>query len=253
MDSPDEPRGAWRFPTTRWSVVLAAGQEAPDSPGALASLCETYWYPTYAFVRRRGHSVDDAKDLTQEFFSRVLEKHYLTGARRERGKFRSFLLASVSHFLANEWDRTHAQKRGGAAGALSLDFETAEGRFRREPAHELTPEALFEKHWALTVLDHVLALLREEYGSRGQSRQFEHMKPFLLDGQARGDYQRLAGELEMSDGAVKVAVHRLRRRYGDLLRAEIAQTVADPAEVDEEIRYLVAALGSARNATKWLP
>jgi RNA polymerase sigma-70 factor (ECF subfamily) len=206
-------------------------------------MCTAYWYPTYAFIRHRGHSVEEAEDLTQEFFARVLEKSYLADARRERGRFRSFLLASVRHFLANEWDRTHAQKRGGVSGILSLDFETAEGRFHREPAHELTPEALFEKHWALTVLDRVLDLLRAEYDARGQSRQFEQLKPFLIDAQARGDYQHLAVELETSAGALKVAVHRLRQRYGELLRAEIAQTVADPSEVDEEIRYLVAALG----------
>ena len=234
-----------RFPTTSWTLVMTAARDSVHSHQALARLCETYWYPVYAFVRRGGHRPEEAEDLTQEFFARLLEKHWLGDASRERGRFRSFLLASLRHFLANEWDRAQTAKRGGGRAILSLDFAAAEGRYAREPSHEVTPEMLFERHWATALLTQVLARLREEVAGKGQESQFERLKSFLIGGQERGAYTRLAGELNMSEGALKVAVHRLRHRYGELLREGIASTVASAADVEEEIRYLVAVVGAA--------
>jgi len=227
-------------------LVLTAARDSTLSHQALARLCETYWYPVYAFVRHAGHPTDEAEDLTQEFFTRLLEKHWLGDATRERGKFRSFLLASVRHFLANEWDRTQRQKRGGGCLVLSLDFEIAEGRYRSNPYDDMTPERLFERQWAKALLDQVLTRLRTEFAGRGQGTQFELLKRFLAGDQERGSYAQVAGELNMSEGALKVAVHRLRHRYGELVREEIAGTVASATEVEEEIRYLINVLGAAR-------
>ena len=239
------PGSARHFATTRWSLVLAAGNpSSPQSAAALAALCETYWYPLYAYVRRRGHDADDAQDLTQTFFARLLEKNDLAAARRERGKFRSFLLTSLKHFLANEWDRERAQKRGGGRPSLSIDFGTAEDRYRREPSHELTAEKVFERRWALVLLENVLARLHEESVQAGKSGIFDRLKVFLTGEQPAVSSGQLAAELEMTEGALKLAVHRLRRRYRELLRAEIAQTVADSKEIDQEIRDLFAAISS---------
>lgn len=212
---------------------------------ALGNLCAAYWLPVYAFVRRKGYSREESEDLSQAFFARVLEHRTLADARRERGKFRSFLLASVTHFLANEWDRSQAQKRGGASITLSLDFDIGEERYHREPYHELTPEALFERQWATTLLERVLERQHEEYAQRGQAVQFDLLKAFLTGDPERGLHHQLATALDMSDAAVRTAVHRLRRRYAELLREEIAATVADPEEVDAEIRFLLAALERA--------
>ncbi len=231
------------FPATRWSLVAAAkGGASPESRRALAELCQTYWYPLYAYVRRRGFPHEAAQDLTQEFFARLLEKGGFESVDPARGRFRSFLLAACNHFLANEHDRATALKRGGCRPALPLEFDDAEGRYRREPAHDLTPERLFDRRWALALLEAVLGRLRREYEAAGKGRLFE-----LLQGHLTGDagrpYAEAAAELGVSEGSVKVAAHRLRGRYRDLLRDEIGQTLADPAEVDDEIRALFAALG----------
>jgi RNA polymerase sigma-70 factor (ECF subfamily) len=197
----------------------------------------------YAFIRRRGYSPEAAEDLSQEFFARVLEHDTLSGARRERGKFRSFLLASLTNFLSNEWDRSQAQKRGGGMTTLSLDFGAGEARYHHEPCHDITPEALFERRWAIAVLDRVLAHLREEHSHKGQAAQFDRLQVFLTGDQDHGSYDDVARSLKLSEGAVRTAVHRLRRRYGELVREEIEGIVGDPGEVEGEIRFLLAALG----------
>jgi len=233
------------FATTRWSLVLSAGNRGSlQSATALATLCETYWYPLYVFVRRRGRDADDAQDLVQAFFARLLEKNDLAAAGRERGKFRSFLLTSLKHFLANEWDRQRAQKRGGGQPLLSIDFGTADDRYRAEPSHDLTAEKVFERRWAMVLLANVLARLQQEFVQAGKSDTFDHLKIFLTGEQPALTYGQLGAELAMNEGAVKVAVHRLRRRYRDLLRDEIGQTLADPEEIDQEIRDLFAAISS---------
>ena len=232
-----------RFPTTSWTMVSAAGRHSSGSADAMSALCARYWLPVYAFIRRKGYSVEESEDLCQAFFTRVLEHGTLGEAREERGKFRSFLLASVTHFVANAWDRSRAQKRGGVRATLSFDFDAGEEKYHFEPHHELTPETLFERQWAMALLDRVLGRQREEYGRRGQAMQFDLLKVFLTGDQDRGSHHQVAARLDMSDVAVRTAVYRLRRRYAELLREEIAATVADPAEVDGEIRFLLAALG----------
>jgi RNA polymerase sigma-70 factor (ECF subfamily) len=233
--------GGKSFTTTHWSLVLAAGHGSrPDAATALATLCETYWYPLYYYVRRRGYRAEEAQDLTQEFFVKLLEKGYLKVADPDRGRFRSFLLASLNHFLANEWDRARARKRGGKV--LSLDIEGAESRYSLEPADDLTAEKLFERRWAMTLLDLVLVRLREEFAREDRERVFERLKGFLGGAAADAPYRQAAADLGMTEAAVKMAVHRLRRQYRRLLRAQIAQTVASPEEIDDEIRHLFAAL-----------
>jgi len=234
-----------RFATTHWSLVLCAGRGGPrQASSALATLCENYWLPLYAFVRREGYASHDAQDLTQEFFARLLEKNYLAVADRRRGRFRSFLLAAMKHFLANQRRRTRAQKRGGRQSVLSWDFQAAENQYNLAAAENLTPERLYEKRWALSLLDLVLRRLREEYGAAGKSRLFDRLKQFLSGEEALQSYGQVAAELEMTEGAVKVAVHRLRRRYRELLREEIAQTVATPEEFEDELRHLFTALAA---------
>ena len=231
--------GTGHFSNTHWSVVLLAGQTpSPQVQEALEKLCRTYWYPLYAYVRRQGHGVADAEDLTQEFFSRLLGKNYLASVHPAKGKFRSFLLASLKHFLANEWDRVKAEKRGGRHVFISLDDHTAEDRYSLEPASEANPEIVFEKRWALTVLDQALAQLKDHYTAAGKAGQFEELRKFLSSEATEGAYDPIAARLQMAPGAVAVAVHRLRQHYGELLRAEIAQTVSTPAEIDEEMRHL---------------
>ena len=205
-------------------------------------LCQTYWYPLYAFVRRQGYDAEEAKDLTQEFFLRFLRGNYLKKVKPSLGRFRSYLLAAIKHFLANEWDRASAKKRGGGQVPLSLDFQDAEGRYRSEPSHQLTPEKIFQKRWALTLLESVLKRLREEYAQSGKERLFDYLKQYLIAENGRVSYREVAQRLDMSEAAVKVAVHRLRKRYRRLLRLEIAQTVADPSEIEDEIKELFAAL-----------
>jgi len=229
-----------RFTTTHWSVVIAAGGiESVSSETALATLCQTYWYPLYAYVRRRGYSPEDAKDLTQSYFAGLLEKKYLDRADRERGRFRTFLLSSLENFLNNEWDRASAQKRGGGQRNISWDEQDAEGRYRNEPVDEMTPERVFEKRWAATLLELVLKKMREEFIVSGKAELFEAIKPHLWSEGPATSYSQLAVQLDMTVVAVKVTVHRLRHRYRDLLRAEIAHTVATPGEVDDEIRHLI--------------
>jgi RNA polymerase sigma-70 factor (ECF subfamily) len=231
------------FATTRWSLVLAArGRPSPEARAALADLCHVYWYPLYAFVRRQGHTPDEAQDLTQEFFVRLLDRDFFAPVDRAKGRFRSFLLAACKHFLANEHDRARAQKRGGGRAVLSLDFGDAEGRYRLEPADALTPERAFERQWALTLLDQVLARLKAEFIEAGKGPLFERLKGFLAGDRSVGPYERVAAELDMTEGALKVAVHRLRRRYRELLQEEIGRTVSDPNEARDEIADLFAAL-----------
>lgn len=228
------------FATTRWSLVAAARDPAaPDARQALAELCALYWYPVYAYVRRRGGDHHKAQDLTQAFFARLLEKHDLAAADRTRGRFRSFLLAACQHFLANEYDRETAAKRGGGATHVPLDFAGADGRYAREPACDDPPERAFDRQWALELLDRTVSGLRAEYAESGRAKLFDALK----DCMAGAGYAALAEELGMTEGAVKVAVHRLRQRYRDRLRDLIAETVAAPEDVDDEIRDLFAALG----------
>lgn len=241
-ETPNPKKQEW-FATTHWSVVLAAGQsQSPRFAEALEKLCRTYWYPTYAYVRRRGYDVHEAQDLTQEFFARLLEKNYLRTVDRAKGKFRSFLLASLNHFLANEWDRATAQKRGGGQKLISLDDETAEQRYGLEPASHLSPEKTFEQGWALTLLDKALRRLADEFVAAGKGEQFKVLKLFLQKETGAGDYREVATQLEMSTSAVAMAVSRLRQRYRELVVDEIAQTVSSPDEIEDEMRYLFEAI-----------
>jgi RNA polymerase sigma-70 factor (ECF subfamily) len=236
-----------QFATTRWSLVIAAGQrESPESAAALASLCRLYWYPLYAFARRRLPATEDAQDLTQDFFAQLMEKEYLGQADRQRGSFRSFLLTAFKHFLAKQRDRARAQKRGGGRSHLSLDFQVGERRYKLEPTHAADAEALYERRWALTLLEQTFAQLRDELTRAGKGRLFEALKGTLTGEDVPRPYAELADELGLSAEAIKVTVHRLRRRYGELLRAEIAQTVSSPEEVEDELRNLFAVLGGKK-------
>ena len=233
------------FETTRWSLVVAAGSgDSSSARAALVTLCETYWYPLYAYVRRRGTSADDARDLTQGFFTSLLERRDFEHLRQERGRFRAFLLASLQHFLANDAARRRTQKRGGDITFLPLAFDDAEGRYQIEPAENTTPETLYERRWALTVIDRVLNELRRDWEADGRETEFDELKSCLLGVNPSGGYVAIAARLGTSEGAVKTAVHRLRRRFQDALRKDIAETVSDPEDVDDEIRYLVRALGA---------
>jgi RNA polymerase sigma factor (sigma-70 family) len=236
--------GSGRFATTRWSMVLAAGAaSSPETERALADLCQRYWFPLYVYVRRRIGDVDQARDLTQEFFARLLEKKTIARADPQRGRFRSFLLTALQHFLANEWQKQQTQKRGGGQRVLSLDFDSKDRQAAFEPAHDWTAERLYERQWALTLLDGVLARLRQEYEAAGKTRWFEQLKPFLAGETKNAAYSGAAAALQVSEGAARVAAHRLRKRYRELLRQEVAQTVADDADVEDEIRALFAAVG----------
>jgi RNA polymerase sigma factor (sigma-70 family) len=230
------------FATTHWSVVFSAtDQTSARSIEALETLCHTYWRPLYAYVRRRGYSPADAEDLTQEFFAWLLERNWLERADQQRGRFRSFLLTSISNFLANEWDKSRAQKRGGGR-VMSLTFDEAETGWIHEPADNVTPEQSFEWRWALTLLDQVMSRLSAEFARDGNAELFEALKPCLLGERTSQPYATLASKLAMTEGSVKVAVYRLRQRYRQLLRKEIAGTVMKPEEVEEEMRHLFAVL-----------
>ena len=232
------------FTTTHWSVVLAAGlSESPQAAQALEQLCRTYWYPLYAYVRRRGHSPEDAQDLTQEFFSRLLRKDYLAQVDPGKGKFRSFLLAAISHFLANEWDRTNAVKRGGRVTFLALDHDSAEQRLA-EISLERSPEQIFERCWALAFLQEVLGRLRDEVDQAGRSAHFAELKVFLTGEQSSVSYAVLAAKLGTNEASLRKEVQRLRHRYGELLREEIARTGASPAEVEDELCHLFTVLSA---------
>lgn len=231
------------FVTTHWSVVLSAGQAGPASTEALETLCRTYWYPLYAYSRRLGHAPADAEDLTQGFFARLLEKEYLKSALREKGRFRTFLLTALKRFLANEWDRQHAQKRGGFTALVPIDPEIAESKFASDVAHNLAPDVLFDRHWAMTLLEGTLARLEQEYLETGRAKLFEHLRACLTRDESALPYSEIARRLNLTEAAVKMAIHRLRSRYRDLLRGQIAQTVCSVDEVEEEIRHLFAAFG----------
>jgi RNA polymerase sigma factor (sigma-70 family) len=233
--------GPSQFPTTRWTLVVAAANpERKEARAALVSLCEGYWYPLYAYLRRRGYPAEQSQDLTQEFFVRLLEGRYLDRADPEKGRFRSFLLTSLKFFVADEGDLQRAQKRGGGM-VVALEFSSGEERYQREPSHDETPERIYERRWALSVLDRVVEKLRGEFVQHGRSEHFERLKVFLL-GQAEAPYAALAREMNTSEGALKVAIHRLRKRYRELFRQEIADTVADASDVESELRFLAEVL-----------
>lgn len=230
-----------RFDTTHWSLILAArGTDSAEASQALAELCESYWYPLYAYVRRRGYDADRAGDLTQAFFLRFLEKEYLKDVRPEVGKFRSFLLASLKHFLANEWDRSQALKRTADRNAISLDEDVAEGRYALHAVDELTPESIYERQWAMTVLERALDRMRREQESRGNRVRFEHLQQYLTSSQGEPPYREVASRLGITEGAVKTAIYRLRREFGHALRVEVSPTVQNEKEVDAELKYLLS-------------
>ena len=232
-----------RFDSTRWSLVLAAQDHAsPQSEEALAALCDSYWFPLYAFIRRQGFSADEAQDLTQGFFSLFLEKDYLKSVMREKGRFRSFLLAACKHYIANQRDHARAMKRGGGQVLLSIDMEAAEGRYSLEPSNALTPQKIYERQWALTTLSRVLERLKDQFVRDGREHVFERLKGSLSGETDSGSYREIAAGLGAAEGAVKVAIHRLRRRYRALLRAEIGATVEDAERIDDEILFLMSAL-----------
>ena len=233
------------FATTHWTVVLAAGKRStPQADVALEQLCRTYWFPLYAYVRRRGHTKEDAEDLVQAFFARFLAKNYLAGLSAERGRFRAFLLASLKHFLINDWKKSQRQKRGGGEAALSLDWQTADTKFQVAATNEPSPDKAFDREWALALLAKVIERLQKECEADGKAKLFGQLKTFLTadkDGTAQSEAAKVLG---MEEGAVRVAIHRLRKRYRQLLRAEIARTLADAADVDEEMRALFGAFSA---------
>jgi len=234
---------AREFRTTHWSAVLLAGRAAsPEGDRALEELCRTYWYPLYAYVRRQGRSAEDAQDLTQGFFARLLERKHLSLADPQRGRFRTFLLSSLKNFLITEWEKSRTLKRGGGHAFLSWDEQNAENRYLAEPVDDLTPERIYEKRWAVTLLEQVMTRLREQYAANGKSQLFDALKPHVWADTLADGYDSIAAQLGMSDGALRVAMHRLRESFRELLRAEVACTVESPAEVDEELRHLVASL-----------
>ncbi len=237
------PQPALLFNTTHWSVVARAGDStAPGVQEALEQLCRAYWYPLCAYIRRQGHEEAAAKDLTQEFFARLLEQKSLRLADRKRGRFRSFLLSSLKNFLINEWTKANREKRGGGRPMLSLDEQMAESRFDAEPATGQPPDSLFDRNWAATLLERALAALRAEFAQAGKLAMFERFEVYILGEKNSLPYAEMARELGVTEGAARVAAHRLRQRYGELLRNEVAQTVSTPAEVNEELRYLVSVL-----------
>jgi RNA polymerase sigma factor (sigma-70 family) len=238
-----EPRHAASFQTTHWSLVLAAGKlTSPESAKALAELCQAYWGAVYVFVRRQIADVHEAQDLTQAFFTQLLDKNIVAVAQPSRGRFRSFLLTSVRNFLLNEWDKQKALKRGGGQKVLALDFQQADSKHSLEPADTLTPERLFERQWALALLDQVMARLRAEYVKARKENLFDRLKGTMSGGEADTSLAEIAEQLGISANAAKVAAHRLRKRYRELLRGEVGQTLADAEEIDDEIRQLFAAL-----------
>jgi RNA polymerase sigma-70 factor (ECF subfamily) len=242
-DGTTSPGGPRAFPVTQWTAVLAAGgAPSQESAAALERLCGDYWYPLYAFARRSGHCRDDAKDLTQEFFARLVGGNWIAHADRHRGRFRSFLLMAMKRFMAKEWDKARTIKRGGQVRFVPLEYDTAETRYGLEPADTQTPEDLFEKQWAMTLLTRVLGRLREQYAREGKRRLFEALEPCLIGERATQPYARLSEELGLTEGAVKMAVKRLRESYRVLLKEQVGQTVASPAEVDDELRHLFRTL-----------
>lgn len=241
-DMPDSPQSP-EFAATRWTMVLTAGDRSAGSRAheALAQLAQAYWFPLYAYLRRQGRSAADAEDLTQAFFARLIEKNTLSAADRTKGKFRTFLLTSFQNFVISEYHKGAALKRGGG-NVLNLDAMDAETRYHQEPASSLSPEKVYEQRWAWAVLDQVLAKLRLQYQQRGLGEEFDVLKTALVPSSQPADNAKMAEQLGLSIDTLNVAIHRMRRRYRDLVRAEIAQTVADPSLIDEEIQYLLACL-----------
>lgn len=237
------PPQSRRFATTRWSVVLGAASETEQAHVALEELCRLYWFPVYAYIRRRGHPPEDAEDLTQGFFHRLIDRQSLAGIRREGGRFRSYLLAAVENFLVNDFDRRHARKRGGGRELLSLDSENPEGRYALDIPDSDTPETVFEKRWAFALLEQAAERLSRECSRAGKGQLCEALRGHLLEHGAGEPYAILARRLGMSEGALKVAVHRLRGRFGHLLREVVADTVAEPADIEIELRHLIAVVG----------
>lgn len=234
---------AFQFTTTHWSVVVAAGNTASSaSHAALAELCRAYWYPLYAFVRRKGHSPHDAQDLTQAFFARLLEKNYVAQADRERGRFRTYLLSALTHFLADEWDKSRRQKRGGERVFISFDSASAEERYRLEPVDHLDAARLYERRWVTTLFDNVLGRLEQEFRDSGKGMLFDSLKNSLILEDTGTSYSQLGAQLGLSEDAVKQAARRMRRRYRELFREEIVQTVASIDEVDNELKHIFAVL-----------
>ncbi len=239
---PAATKAGW-FATTHWSVVLTAKEgDSPQAAAALAELCRTYWYPLYAFVRRKGHSSHDAEDLTQAFFARLLEKNYVAQAERERGRFRTYLLAALTHFLADEWDKARRLKRGGGRKIVSFDVASAEERYRLEPSDQLDAAKLYERRWVTTLFEKVLARLEQEFRDSGKGELFVGLKGSLLAEDSGLSYAELGAQLGLKEDAVKQAVRRMRLRYRELFREEIAQTVAGPGEVEDELKHLFAVL-----------
>jgi RNA polymerase sigma-70 factor (ECF subfamily) len=235
---------AW-FATTHWSVVLSAqDSHGSRSRQALESLCRTYWYPLYSFARRAGHSPPDAEDLTKGFFARLLEKDYLKAAASDKGRFRTFLLVAIKRYMANEWDRQHAQKRGGFAAVVPIDQDLAETRFASELTHHLSPDVLFERQWAMTLLDRTMTQLQQEYAASGRAELFDCLRRCLAKDESALPYTEIASRLKVTEASIKMAVHRLRVRYREILQHEIAQTVSTHEEIEEEIRHLFSAFGS---------
>jgi RNA polymerase sigma-70 factor (ECF subfamily) len=240
-----ERSGDATFNTTHWSAILSArGQDSAAAHKALSELCHVYWYPLYVYIRRRGNAPEEAADLTQAFFARLLEKNYLGDLTPGMGRFRSFLLSAVKHFLANEWDKGQTQKRGGGLQVISLDDDAAEKRFRLEPVDHLSPDVLFDRRWACTVLEQVLSQLRQEFVSSERAALFDQLKIYLSAGDDHASYAEMAARTGLKESTVKVTVHRLRRRYGELLRSHIAETVADPREIEDEVRHLISVLSN---------
>jgi RNA polymerase sigma-70 factor (ECF subfamily) len=239
----DTTRSKGIFATTQWSVVLAAGASGSQAAQAMQQLCRAYWYPLYAYIRRRGSNSHDAQDLTQEFFAQILQRDDLAGVRREKGRFRSFLLASLQHFLTNEWKKENRLKRGGGKSIVSIDQTDGEHRYAAEPVHDLSPDKLFERRWAMTLLDRAINHLRDEHAAASKLEIFQQLKVFLTGAENGPKYAELGGQLGLSENALKMAVSRLRRRYREILRAEIAHTVASADDIEDEIRHLFAALG----------
>ncbi len=240
--TPANAAGAGVFATTRWTVVLAAGRgSGPQADLALEELCRTYWFPLYSYVRRQGYTKENAEDLTQAFFLRFLERNFLEGVASDKGKFRAYLLVCLKHFLINEWDRANRLKRGGGVAPLSLDWQDADARYQINPADNLSPDKLYDRTWAVTLLERVITRLRDESVAEGRANIFDQLKPFLTVGKSAIPYAGAAEALGLNEGATRVAVHRLRRRYRELLRDEISQTLSDPTQVEGELQALFAA------------
>jgi len=237
------PAGAAQFVNTHWSIVLSAGDKRNPTRAlqSLEKLCRVYWLPLYTYIRRQGESPPDAQDLTQEFFARFLDKDFLAAVDEAKGRFRSFMLAALKHFLANQRDKQRAQKRGGGRSLVPIDFHNAESHCGFEPAQNLTPEIIFQRRWASALLEQALARLRGEYAAAGKQAWFEQLKQTLTEGRGAIAYAALAASLETSEAAVKMAVHRLRRRYREAIRSEIAATVAHPSQIEDELREVLRA------------